>query len=97
MILFVNHKHVSYAEADLQPHAFWTENLPGDEQLLSRSDLSLPEETSAVPNGWGSFADTVVCELRRTKQFVTVEKLYIYIKNTNISIFDTNVAYPTAT
>jgi hypothetical protein len=51
VIFFVNHEHVSYAEADLQLHTFLTENLPGDEQLRSRSELSLTEEASAVPTG----------------------------------------------
>jgi type VI protein secretion system component Hcp len=97
VIFFVNHKHVSHAEADLQLHTFWVENFPGDEQLRSLSDLALPEKASAVSNGWGSFADTVVCELRRTKQFGTVEKFYIYIQKANISIFDPHVAYPAAT
>jgi len=97
VIFFVNHEHVSYAEADLQLHTFLTQNLPGDEQLRSRSELSLTEEASAVPTGWGSFADTVVCELRRTQQFGAVEELYIHIQNANISIFDTHVAYRAAT
>jgi hypothetical protein len=97
VIFFVNHKHVSHPEADLQLHTFWMENFPGDEQLRSLSDLALSEEASVVPNGWGSFAETVVCLLRRTKQFGTVEKFYIYIQNAKLSIFDPHVAYPAAT
>jgi hypothetical protein len=95
VIFVVNHKHVSNAEADLQLHTLWTENLPGYEQLHTRSDLSLPEEASAVPTGWGSFADTFVYELKKTKQFGAAEKLYIHIQNANT--LDPHVAYPVAT